>query len=62
LPKYGFVSHNFGPIDARKLIKLSKDSDYSLVFIKKLEPKNGSLGWRPGPGKFGQKCKNMPPL
>jgi len=21
---------------------------------------NGSLGWRPGPGKLGKKCENLP--
>jgi len=25
---------------------------YSLLSKKKLEPKNGSLGWRTGPGNF----------
>ena len=29
---------------------------------KKLEPKNGLLGWCPRTCKIGQKHKNMPPL
>jgi len=39
----------------------SKNSDDSLV-AKKIEPKNGLLGWRPGPGKLGQKGENTTPI
>jgi len=38
----------------RKPIKGSKDSDDSLDF-KKTSAINGPFGWRPGPGKLGQK-------
>jgi len=34
--------------------------DFGLVFKKTLSQKNGSVGW--GPGKGGQKFKNMPSL
>jgi len=55
LTKFGFLSHNFQSRKAGKLIKPSKDSDYSLVSKNELEPKNGLLGCRPGPDKIGQK-------
>jgi len=60
LPQIGFLSHNFGSRYARKPIKDSKDSDHSLIFNKKIKPKNGWLGWRPESGKLGQKGENMP--
>jgi len=31
-------------------------------FPKKIEPKNGLLDWRPGPGTIDQKLENMPPV
>jgi len=35
----------------------------SIVIISySVWPKHDSLGWRPGPGKHGQKGENMPPL
>jgi len=43
------LGHNFVSRNARKLIKGSKGSDYSLVSNKSLSQKTGSLGWRPGP-------------
>jgi len=55
------MSHYFGSKYARKPIKGSKDSDHNLVSKKILSQKNGSLGWGPGPGKFGQKTKTCPP-
>ena len=51
------MSHNFGFRYARKQIKGSKEADFSLV-SKKTWTKNGSLGWRPGPDKFGQRFEN----
>ena len=51
LPKIGFLSHNFGSRYARKPIKGSKDW-----------AENGLLHWGPGPGKLGQRGRNMPPL
>jgi len=54
-------SHNFGYKYPRKSIKSSEDSDDSLD-LKKHEPKNGSLGWRPGPGKVSLKNAEYPQL
>jgi len=54
VPNFCLLSHNSGSRYARKPIKGSKDLDDSLV-SKKLEPKNGLLGWRPGPGNLSHK-------
>ena len=62
LPKFGFLSHNCGSRNARKPIKPSKDSEYSLVSPNKFELKNGTLGWSQGPDKLGQKGENLPQL
>jgi len=40
----------------------SIDADFDLVFNKTLSPKNGPLGWRPGPGKDGQNNAKTPLL
>ena len=61
LCKMGFLGHNSGSGHARRSIKGSKDANDRLV-SKKIEPKNGSLDWRPGPVKVGQKFKNTPTL
>jgi len=58
----GFLGHNSGSKFARKSIKGSKDANVSLVSKHGLILKNGSLVWRQGPGKFGQKGKIMPLL
>jgi len=55
------MRHNFGSRYASKPTKSSKGWDYSLV-SKKIDPKNGPLGWRPGLSKLGQKGENMLPL
>ena len=47
---------------ARKPIKGSKDSDDNLVSKKTLSHKIGSLIWRPGLGKVGQKDEKTPLL
>jgi len=57
-PKLCFLSHNFGSSYASKPIKDFKDADYSLV-SKKSWAKNGSQGWRSGPGILGEKGENM---
>jgi len=44
-----FFSHNLEPKNARKSIKGSKDSDYSLVTKKHSSQKNSSGRWHPGP-------------
>jgi len=56
----GFWRHNFGSRHARRSIKSSIDAEDHLVSKKKFEPKNGSLDWRPGPVKVGQ--KKAPPI
>jgi len=48
LPKFGFLSHNFGSRNAIKPNKGSKDLNYSLISNKMLSQKIGSLCWRPG--------------
>ena len=55
-----FLSHNSSR-HARRSIKSSIDAADRLV-SKKFEQKNGSLDWRSGPVKVGQKFKNMPSL
>jgi len=57
LTTFWFLIHNFGFRYARKPIKGSKDSDYSLVTKTNLSEKIGQLVWRLGPGKGG---KNTP--
>jgi len=52
-----FWGHNFGSRHARRSIKGSIYTDDHLV-SKKIEQKNGSLDWRPGPVKVGQKFNN----
>jgi len=52
--KMGFLSDNSGSRHARRSIKSFKDADDHLVSKKILSEKNGSLDWRPGPGKVGQ--------
>jgi len=59
LSKIGFFSHNYVSRYAGKLIKGAKDANFSPV-SKKYEPKDGTLGWRPGPDKVGQKFENTP--
>jgi len=34
--------------------------DFGLVSKKKISQKYGSLGWRPGPGKFAKNAKTCP--
>ena len=58
----GFLSHNSGSRHDRRSIKSSEDADDHLVSKTILSQKNGSLHWRPGPGKVGQKRRNMPSL
>ena len=57
-----FGGRSSGSRHARRSIKGSKDANDRLVSKISLSQKNGSLDWRPGPGKFGQKFKNMPLL
>jgi len=57
--KFWFLVHNVGSRYARKSVKGSK-SWILPSSKKKLEPKNGSLDWRPGPGKGGQKTQKHP--
>jgi len=59
---FWFLIHNFGSSYARKPIKGSKDSDDNLVSRKNVSQKIGSLVWRPGSGKVGQKDEKTPPL
>jgi len=54
--------HNFGSRYARKSVKGSKDADHSIVSNQILNQKNGSLGWRPGPGKVSLKGEIIPQL
>jgi len=54
------LSYNFDSRNARKPIKLSTDSDYSLVSKKNLSQKMARYGGAPGPGKLGQKEKTYP--
>jgi len=58
----GFLSHNSGSRHDRRSIKGSEDADDHLVSKTILSQKNGSLHWRPGPSKVGQKRRNMPSL
>ena len=58
---FWFLIDDFDSKYARKAIKSSKDDDHSLVSKKKLEPKNGSSVWRPGPGKVSQKIAKTCP-
>jgi len=54
--------HNFRNRNARWPIKGSKDLYCSLVSIKNLSQKIGSLRWCSGPGNLGQKGLNLPHL
>ena len=56
-----FFIHNFDSRYVRKPFKVSKDADFGLV-SKQTWAKNGSMDWRPGPGKGGQKNAKTPPL
>jgi len=55
---FSFLARDFGSRHARKPFKASKDADYSLV-SKEIDPKNGSLVWRPGPGEVCQKVAKI---
>jgi len=50
-----FLGYNFRSRYARKSTKGSKDLDNNLVSKQTLSQKIGSLVWRPGSGKIGQK-------
>jgi len=52
--------HNFGSRYARKPTNDTKDLDDSLISKTTLSQKSGSLDWRPGSGKIGQKTQNTP--
>jgi len=58
----GFLGHNFGPRHARRSSKSSIDAGDHLVSKKSLSQNFGSLDWRPGPVKVGQKTENTPTL
>jgi len=47
---------------AKRSTKGYKDRDARLISKKFWAKKNDLLDWRPGPGKVGQRCKNMPSL
>jgi len=57
-----FWGHNFGSRYARRSIKSSIDAGGLVVSTKSLSKNFGSLDWRPGPVKVGQKFKNTPTL
>jgi len=56
------LGHNFGSRHARRSIKSSIDADDHLAFKQSLSHIFGSLDWRPGPVKVGQKFKSTPTL
>jgi len=56
----GFLGHNFGSRHARRSSKGSIDAGDCLVSKQSLSQTFGSLDWRPGPVKVGQKNKNTP--
>ena len=58
----GFLGHNFGSSHARMSSKGSIDAEDRLVSKKGLSQNFGSLDWRPGPVKIGQKKQNPPTL
>jgi len=58
--KMRFLGHNFGSRHARKSSKGSTDAEDHLVSNKSLSQNFGSLDWRPGPVKVGQKTKTPP--
>ena len=62
LTNFGFFIDNFGYRYARKPFKGSKDAEFGLVSANILNQNIGWLGWRPGPGKVGQKKPKTPPL
>jgi len=53
-----FLGHTFGPRHARRSSKDSIDAGDHLVSKKSLSQNFGSLVWRPGPVKVGQKNKD----
>jgi len=57
---FGFLAYKCRSRYARKPIRGSKDSDDNLVSKKILSQKIGSLVWRPGSGKIGQKDEKTP--
>jgi len=59
---FWLLGYQFRSRYARKPIKGSKDSDDNLVSKKTLSQKIGSLLWRPGSGKVGQKDEKAPLL
>jgi len=61
LSKTIFSSQNYRSSYGGTPIKGFKIANFSLVSNKKLNQK-GSLCWRPGPGKLGQKCETPPLL
>ena len=52
-----FLSHNLALIMLESQSWAPKTRIFAL-FPKKRELQNVLLGWRPGPGKLGQKCEN----
>jgi len=54
--------HNFGTRKARKSIKPSEDSYYSLVSNKNSSKKMALSVWRPGPDYVNKICINILPL
>jgi len=59
LCKKEFLSHTSGSRHAKRSQKGFKDAEDHLFFETILSQTNGSLDWRPGTGKIGQKLKNM---
>jgi len=57
-----FLGHNVCSRHARRSIKGSIDAGDYGVSKKSLSQNFGSLNWRPGPVKIGQKFKNSPNL
>ena len=57
-----FLGRNFGSRHARGSIKGCIDAGDRVVSKKGLNQNCGSLDWRPGPIKIGQKFKNTPIL
>jgi len=60
--KKWLFGHDFWMKNARWPINGCKDLYYSLVSTKTYSQTNGSWFWWPGPGDFGQKFMNLPPL
>jgi len=57
--KMFFLGHNFGSRHARSSSKGSIDAGDHVASKQALSQNLGSLDWRPGPVKFGQKFKNI---